>query len=96
MRIHKKAYLNALVLTGWNLANSQTACQKQSNGNAPRGVLNSHPWHSAAMPRVMMVKRYISVGLSALLVSTSRAMREPQSVGRVIGLAPRFFVFTAR
>ena len=35
--------------------------------------------------------RYIGVGLSALLVSTGRAMREPRYVERVTGLAPRFF-----
>ena len=33
---------------------------------------------------------YIGVGLSALLGSTSRAMREPQHVDRASGLAPRF------
>ncbi|MCI6369985.1 MAG: hypothetical protein MR819_03115 [Prevotella sp.] len=33
--------------------------------------------------------RYIGVGLSALLVSTGRAMREPRYVERVTGLAPR-------
>ena len=32
---------------------------------------------------------YIGVGLSALLVSTGRAMREPRYVERVTGLAPR-------
>jgi hypothetical protein len=33
----------------------------------------------------------ISVGLSALLVSTNWAMREPYYVERASGLAPRFF-----
>ena len=33
--------------------------------------------------------RYIGVGLSALLVSTGRAMRDPRYVERVTGLAPR-------
>lgn len=35
---------------------------------------------------------YTGVGLSALLVSTCRAMREPQFVKRVTELAPRFFI----
>ena len=35
---------------------------------------------------------YTGVGLSVLLVSTCRAMREPQFVERVTELAPRFFV----
>ena len=34
---------------------------------------------------------YTYVGLSALLVSTSRAMRRPQHVERVTELAPRSF-----
>ena len=34
---------------------------------------------------------YIGVGLSALLVSTCRAMREPQFVERATGLTPRLF-----
>jgi hypothetical protein len=39
------------------------------------------------------VQIYIHLrGASALLVSTSRAMREPQSVERVMELAPRSFV----
>ena len=33
----------------------------------------------------------INVGLSALLVSTNRAMREPYYVERASGLAPRLF-----
>ena len=36
---------------------------------------------------------YIGVGLSALLGSTSRAMREPQHVDRASGLAPRFCLY---
>lgn len=35
---------------------------------------------------------YIGVGLSALLVSTCRAMREPQFVKRATELAPRFSI----
>ena len=35
---------------------------------------------------------YIGVGLSALLVSTNRAMREPLNRGTSDRLAPRFFV----
>ena len=37
------------------------------------------------------VRIYIGVGLSALLVSTCRAMREPQFVERATGLTPRLF-----
>lgn len=33
--IETGVFCNALVLTLWNLANSQTGCQRQSNGNAP-------------------------------------------------------------
>ncbi len=36
---------------------------------------------------------YIGVGLSALLVSTCRAMREPQFVERATGLTPRLFLY---
>ena len=35
---------------------------------------------------------YTGEGFSALLVSTCRAMREPQFVKRVTELAPRFFI----
>ena len=35
---------------------------------------------------------YTGVGLSALLVSTCRAMREPQFVKRATELAPRFSI----
>ena len=38
---------------------------------------------------------YTYVGLSALLVSTYRAMREPYTVERVTGLAPRFLYLYA-
>ena len=37
---------------------------------------------------------YIGVGLSALLVSTCRAMREPQFVERATGLTPRLFILS--
>ena len=39
---------------------------------------------------------YTYVGLSALLVSTYRAMRRPSCVERATGLAPRFFVYDNR
>ena len=38
----------------------------------------------------------IGVGLSALLVSTNWAMREPYYVERASGLAPRFFLYPCR
>ena len=39
---------------------------------------------------------YIGVGLSALLGSTNRAMREPLDRGPGTGLAPRFFVYVLK
>ena len=64
-------FCNALVLTLWNLANSQTDCQKQSNENAS--------WDDY-IPLHLRLYIFIGVGLSALLVLTIRAMREPQRV----------------
>ena len=85
----------ALVLTFVNFATS-TACQKQSNGNAPLDVyihiLNVWAMAQCFLCQAYGIVIYVSVGLSTLLVSTGRAMRRPTNVERVIGLAPRFFV----
>ena len=84
----------ALVLTFVNFATS-TACQKQSNGNAPLDVyihiLNVWAMAQCFLCQAYGIVIYVSVGLSTLLVSTGRAMRRPTNVERVIGLAPRFF-----
>lgn len=78
--IHNEGVTDALVLTYLNLASS-IVCQKQSNGNASQGVLYTA---LIGFELKMLVGRkgelyiYIYVGLSALLVSTDRAMREPR------------------
>ena len=78
--IHNEGVTDALVLTYLNLASSNV-CQKQSNGNASQGVLYTD---LIGFELKMLVGRegglyiYIGVGLSALLVSTDRAMREPR------------------
>ena len=72
--------LNALVLTHQNLANSET-CQKQSSGECSRGVLYTAQKKCLVAARQQgtegVLYTYIGVGLSALLVSTGWAMREP-------------------
>ena len=59
----------------------RTICQEQSNGNALWDVYTWHPehflWLYVMGSRSGMWVIYIIVGLSALLVSTSRAMRRP-------------------
>ena len=84
----------ALVLTNWNLANSSTS-QEQSNKERFMGciiyVLNVfNRFFGCYQEGILYI--YTGVGLSALLVSTCRAMREPQFVKRVTELAPRFFI----
>ena len=84
----------ALVLTNWNLANSSTS-QEQSNKERFMGciiyVLNvCNRFFGCYQEGILYI--YTGVGLSALLVSTCRAMREPQFVKRVTELAPRFFI----
>ena len=75
-----KGVTDALVLTYLNLASSNV-CQKQSNGDALWDVLYTA---LIGFGRILFVGRegelytYIGVGLSALLVSTDRAMREPR------------------
>ena len=78
--IHNEGVTDALVLTYLNLASSNV-CQKQGNGDALWGVLYTA---LIGFELKMLVGRkgelyiYIYVGLSALLVSTDRAMREPR------------------
>ena len=56
----------------------QSVCQKQSNGNAPIGVLYAFRWLMGISCILCWCWLNIhSVGLSALLVSTNRAMRRP-------------------
>ena len=56
----------------------QSVCQKQSNGNAPTGVLYAFRWLMGISCILCWCWLNIhSVGLSALLVSTNRAMRRP-------------------
>jgi hypothetical protein len=75
-----KGVTDALVLTYLNLASSNV-CQKQGNGDALWGVLYTALIgfeHSMFVGREGELYIYIGVGLSALLVSTDRAMREPR------------------
>ena len=69
----------------------QTVSQKQSNGNAPRVFYMYSPW-CTLLYRKGKGELYtdIGVGLSALLVSTNWAMREPLNRGTSDRLAPRF------
>ena len=84
-----------MVLTYLNLASS-IVCQKQSNGDASQGVLYTA---LIGFELKMLVGRkgelyiYIYVGLSALLVSTDRAMRRPTNRGTGNSVAPRLFVY---
>ena len=71
--------------------------QKQSNGDALWDVYTLHPEHFP-YPYVMgscsgVLAIYIIVGLSALLVSTSRAIPGPLEREASDRLAPRFFVY---
>ena len=66
-----------------------TICQGQSNGNAPRDVLYLLQYQQGLLVVAGGLYIYISVGFSALLVSTDRAMREPLHSGTGKRLAPR-------
>ena len=79
----------------WNLANSQTSQEQSNNERLIRCIIYSPLCLRTALPFVGSegeLYSYTGVGLSELLVSTCRAMREPQFVERVTELAPRFFV----
>ena len=84
MHTYKRRFLNALVLTSWNLSNSN-CLSKTKQRERPLEVYYVmsiiYWWHHNI---------YISVGLSALLVSTDRTMRELLHRGSGTELAPRF------
>lgn len=71
----------------------QTVSQKQSNGNAPRVFYMYSPW-CTLLYRKGKGELYtdIGVGLSALLVSTNWAMREPLLRGTSDRTGSTFFV----
>ena len=71
----------------------QTVSQKQSNGNAPRVFYMYSPW-CTLLYRKGKGELYtdIGVGLSALLVSTNWAMREPLLRGTSDQTGSTFFV----
>lgn len=78
-----------------NLANS-TVSQKQSNAERlMRCIIYSPYWlrmYFAFVGREGRLYTYTGVGLSALLVSTYRAMREPTDCGTSDRMALRFFL----
>ena len=79
----QRRFLNALGLTLWESRKFKLVVKNQSNGNAPWGVI--------IVPILMVgYDIYIGVGLSALLGTTTRAMREPSKRGPGTELAPRF------
>ena len=81
----QRRFLNALGLTLWESRKFKLVVKNQSNGNAPWGVI--------IVPIYMVgYDIYTGVGLSALLGTTTRAMREPSKRGPGTELAPRLFV----
>jgi len=97
IHIQIKAYLNALVLTMCELRNFKLLVKNKATGT-PLGMYYIQP--SLSSGDSVVCRQYgilyicISVGLSALLVSTRRAMRRPTHRGTSIRLAPRsFFVY---
>ena len=84
--IHTKAFSGRFGFDGLRISQIQTVSQNQSNGNAPKGVI---------IVPISMVGYgiYISVGLSALLGSTNRVMREPLDRGLGTELATRFCMY---
>ena len=72
--------------------------QKQSNGNVSWDVYIQPSLDICLFGDSPLGVFYIliGVGLSALLVSTNWAMREPYYVERASGLAPRFFCIHVR
>ena len=81
-----------------NLANS-TVSQKQSNAERlMRCIIYSPHWLRMCLAFVGREGRlytYTGVGLSALLVSTYRAMREPTDCGTSDRMALRFFSYVS-
>ena len=71
----------------------QSVSQEQGNGDAPWDVYRQPLLYSVTYSHInicMGITIAFFVGLSALFVSTYRAMREPYAVERATGLAPRF------
>ena len=81
--IHTKAFSERFGFDALRISQVQTSGQNQSNGNAP---LRCSILHII----IMCMFTYIGVGLSALLGTTTRAMREPSKRGPGTELAPRF------
>ena len=81
-------------MTVLNFATS-TVSQKQSNGNVSWDVFNIVLFGVGSFVNVIKGCDilYIGVGLSALLVSTYRAMRRPKTVERVTEWLHVFFVY---
>ena len=67
---------------------------KNKATGTPYGVFIMYsPWCVLTEDAKGRLYTNIGVGLSALLVSTNRAMREPLDCERVTALASRFFVY---
>ena len=81
--IHTKAFSERFGFDDVRISQIQTSSQDQSNGNAPWGVIIVPIY-------VVGYDIYTGVGLSALLGSTTRAMREPLHREPGTELAPRF------
>ncbi len=77
-----------------NLANS-TVNQKQSNEERPLGVLYPHGLQLSVVVEFRVCVYLHRRGVSTLLVSIDRAMREPTSSGTSSRLAPRFLCLYA-
>ena len=73
------------------ISQSSSVCQKQSNGNAS-WVYYIHPSLAFVMMSMQVIYIYTYVGLSALLVSTDRAMREPTNCGTSDRTGSTFFM----
>ena len=95
--IMEKAHTQRFVLDGLKLRKLH-ALSEHSNGRCSRDVLIHIPllvWLIASRRQVYIrigESVYISAWASTLLVQQCRAMRRPQSVGRVTGKFPRFFI----
>ena len=84
-----KAFSGRFGFDALRISQIRTDGQKQSNGNAP---WRCRLYMFLALYLEHDIYIYISVGLSALLGLTIRAMREPSKRGPGTGLAPRFFL----
>lgn len=84
-RIYIKAFTERFGFDILRISQIQTVRQKQSSGECPLGVLYTtvidstfEEWRGSIKGRLYI---HIGVGLSTLLVSTNRAMREPLECG---------------